>query len=230
MRESLRASLVRLGRDHLDLYILHSYIRPSSTPPLPETIDIETVREVIRPEFQQLVQEGVITGWGLTGAAAPEQLCRLLEEDPPPTAVQCVTNAMNAIGDLWPDGLAGSPDNARIRRTAAARGVTVMGVRALAAGALADRPDRAALASDPAFLDAQRGEGFRALARERGVSAAHLAYLYALSLPGVATVVVGAKHRRELAECVAAEAAAPLAQAELIEVDASCSGHGLFGG
>jgi aryl-alcohol dehydrogenase-like predicted oxidoreductase len=88
--------------------------------------------------------------------------------------------------------------------TAVARGVPVMGIRALAAGALADRLDRATTASDPAALDAQRAGEFRALAREHGVSAAHLAHRYALSLPDVGTLVIGAKNRRELAECVAA--------------------------
>ena len=227
MRESLQGSLERLGRDHLDLYILHSYIRPSRTPPVPGTVDVDAVREVVRPEFQRLVQEGSITGWGLTGTAAPDQVCQLLDDLPPPAAVQCVTNALDAIGNLWPDGLAGSPDNDRIRGTAAARGVAVMGIRALAAGALSEGLDRALSASDPAFLDAGRAEGFRAFAREQGVSAAYLAHRYALSLPDVATVVVGAKNRRELAECLAAAAATPLSKAELREIEVSCSRRGL---
>ena len=63
IRESLEATLGRIGREHLDLLILHSYIRPSGTPPLPETASADTVREVIRPEFEQLCREGLILGW-----------------------------------------------------------------------------------------------------------------------------------------------------------------------
>lgn len=220
MRESLRATLDRLGRDHLDLYILHSYVRPSPSPPLAETVDVDTVRDVIRPELERLVRAGTIGGWGLTGSAAPDPLCEILNEDPRPGAVQCVTNALDLTGSLWPKGLAGSPDNDRIRMTAVARGVPVMGIRALAAGALADDLDRVTTATDPAGLDARRAGEFRVLAREHGVSAAHLAHRYALSLPDIGTLVIGAKNRRELAECVAAEAAGPLASAEMDEISA----------
>jgi aryl-alcohol dehydrogenase-like predicted oxidoreductase len=228
LRESLHGTLERLGRDHLDLYILHSYVRPARTPPLPATVDVETVRDVIRPELQQLVQEGLITGWGLTGTAAPDALCELLVDDPPPHAIQCVTNALDAIGNLWPPGMAGVPDNGRIRATAVARGTAVMGIRALAAGALTDGLDRAPSPTDPALLDAAGADEFRALARAAGVSPAHLAHHYALSLPGVATLVIGAKNRRELAECLATEEAAPLSRSELDEVEASCSKRGLI--
>jgi aryl-alcohol dehydrogenase-like predicted oxidoreductase len=224
LRESLRGSLERLGRDHLDVYILHSYIRPSRTPPLAATADLETVREVVRPELERLVEEGTIACWGMTGTAAPDPVCEVLEDDPAPAAVQCVTNALDATGDLWPRGLAGHPDNERIRRVAAARGVAVMGIRALAAGALSDGLDRAASADDPAAVDARRAGGFRALAREYGMSPALLAHRYALSLRDVATLVIGAKTRRELAECLAAEAAGPLSSSELSEIEACSQG------
>ena len=227
LRESLRATLERLGRGHLDLYILHSYIRPSRTLPVPETVDVDTVRQIVRPELEQLVRDGLITGWGLTGTAAPDPVCELLDDDPPPTAIQCVTNALDAIGNLWPKGLGGRPDNRRIRRMAVARGTAVMGIRALAAGALSGGLDRAASSTDPAFLDSQRANRFRVLAEEAGVSPAYLAHRYALSLPDVATLVVGAKNRRELTECLAAEAAAPLSMAELAEIEASSSQRGL---
>jgi aryl-alcohol dehydrogenase-like predicted oxidoreductase len=224
LRESLRGSLERLGRDHLDVYILHSYIRPSGTAPLPATVDLQTVRDVVRPELEQLVEEGAITCWGMTGTAAPDPVCELLEDVPSPSAVQCVANALDATGDLWPRGLAGRPANERIRRVAASRGVAVMGIRALAAGALSDGLDRAASADDPAALDARRAGGFRALAHEYGVSPALLAHRYALSLREVATLVIGAKTRRELAECLAAEDAGPLSPSELSEIEARSQG------
>jgi aryl-alcohol dehydrogenase-like predicted oxidoreductase len=97
-----------------------------------------------------------------------------------------------------------------------------MGIRALAAGALADTVDRALAPDDPVAHEYERAAGFRALAAERGCSAASLAYRYALSLPDVATVVVGAKTRPELAECLAA-AARPLAAEELEEIERACS-------
>ena len=50
---------------------------------------------------------------------------------------------------------------------------------------------------------------------ERGESAALLAHRYALSMPDLATVMIGVKNRAELEECLAAEAAGPLADDEL---------------
>jgi aryl-alcohol dehydrogenase-like predicted oxidoreductase len=131
-----------------------------------------------------------------------------------------VTNATDAIGDLWPSGLAGSPDNGRIRATARSRGVSVMGIRALAAGALADGLDRVAPAGSPVARDGERAAPFLALAREHGVSPAHLAHRYAVSLPDVATLVIGAKTRHELTECLAAEEAPPMSRSELSEIEA----------
>jgi aryl-alcohol dehydrogenase-like predicted oxidoreductase len=223
MRASLTATLERLGRDQLDVYILHSYVRPSGTAPLPGTVDIDTVRRAVRPAFLELVEEGLIAGWGLTATAATEPVCELLEDDPVPAVAQCVANALDAIGDLWPPGLAGRPDNTRIRETAVARGVGVMGIRALAAGAMAGALDRALPPTDPAARDAAQASGFRAFAARCGVSPSYLAYRYALSLPDVATVVCGAKTPVELEEALAAEAAPPLTEAELEEIERACT-------
>jgi aryl-alcohol dehydrogenase-like predicted oxidoreductase len=52
------------------------------------------------------------------------------------------------------------------------------------------------------------------------VSSAFLAHRYALSLPDVATVVLGVKNREELAECLEAEAADPLPEDEMRAIEA----------
>lgn len=220
IRASVGASVARLGR-HLDVLLLHSPVRPSAMPHVHGTIDLASVRDVVVPEFERLVAEGSIRSWGLTGVACPDELCELLEGDVRPAAVQCVVNALDSVGNLWPPGLPFAPDNQRVRAAAAAAGVGVMGIRAVAAGALTEGLNWAAPADDPALRDVRRAEGFRALARERGESAALLAHRYALSVPHVSTVVLGVKNRAELAECLAAEAAGPLTDAELREVQAA---------
>ena len=96
-----------------------------------------------------------------------------------------------------------------------------MGIRAVQAGALTDAMDRVLPAEDLDQQDFERAAPFRALARELGESAAALAHRYALSLPGVGSVVLGVKNRTELAECVAAAELGPL-DAEIIErIDAA---------
>ena len=170
---------------------------------------------------------GIDSGLGLTGTAAPDPLCELLMDDAPPVAIQCVTNALDSIGELWPSGLPGRPDNARVRRTAACRGTFVMGIRALAAGGLSGRLDRRTPESHPAARDARRARGFVDFARGAGVSPAVLAHRYALSLSDVATLVIGAKTRRELAEALDAEAAPRLSSEELAAIEAATSNLGL---
>ncbi len=224
IRESLVGSLKRLRVGRVDLFLLHSYVRPAGHPARgPELVEIETVRELVRPQFEQLMTEGVIGGWGLTGAAHPDAICDLLADDPAPSAVQCVANVLETADDMWPFDASEQPDHPRIRAVAAEHSVPIMGIRAAAAGGLTDRVDRPVSVDDPAAVIYRRSEGFRALARGRGESAAGLAHRYALSLPDIATVVVGVKNRDELAEVVAAEAAGPLTADEMREIAASCS-------
>jgi aryl-alcohol dehydrogenase-like predicted oxidoreductase len=87
----------------------------------------------------------------------------------------------------------------------------VFGIRPFAAGSLTAAIDRSLPAGHPVAADfelAQRELGF--LTSEAGSSMAFAAMRYALTLPGVSTVVTGAKNLNELAEAVAAAEAGPL--------------------
>jgi len=224
VKASLQASLNRLGAARVDLLFLHSYVRPTHLRCVSsEVIDVATVRDVVRPALARLEQEGLIRGWGLTGIGHPDAICDLLDEEPKPAAVECVTNALDSVGDMWPFGVGEQPDNRRICSSAARAGIAVMGIRAVAAGALTDRIDRPTQPTEPVAVDHGRASGFRQVARRLGVPSALLAYRYALSLPHVSTVVVGAKTRTELATCLAAEAAGPLDDTERAEVERACS-------
>jgi aryl-alcohol dehydrogenase-like predicted oxidoreductase len=98
--------------------------------------------------------------------------------------------------------------------------VPVIGIRAVAAGSLAGALDRDVPADHPAARDYEAAAGFRRVAAEQGVSAAFLAHRYALSMPDLATVVLGVKNRQELIECLAAEAAGPLTDGEMRAIEA----------
>ena len=86
---------------------------------------------------------------------------------------------------------------------------------------LTDAIDRDVHPKSAELKDFQRSAGFRELAKSNGVSAAYLAHLYALSMPGVDTLVLGVKNREELSECLAAEAAAPMSAELIAAIDAS---------
>ena len=107
-------------------------------------------------------------------------------------------------------------DHLQMVRLAQAAGLGVFGIRPFAAGSLTAAIDRTLPAEHPVVRDfalARQHLGF--LATEPSSSLSTAAMRYALSLPGVSTVVTGAKNRTELAEAVAAVTAGPLPPATL---------------
>jgi aryl-alcohol dehydrogenase-like predicted oxidoreductase len=208
--ESVKASLERLRVDHIDLLLFHTQIAPDGAPAPDPLIGAEQFREVVRPAFERLRESGTIGGWGLTGVGHPRALKAVLREQPRPYGVQCVANALDLSGNMWVMGDDEAPDNQGVIDAAIFAGVPVIGIRAVAAGSLADALDRDVDPDHPAARDFAAAEDFRRLAAERGDPAAVLAHRYALSLPELATVVLGVKNRAELAECLAAEEAGPL--------------------
>jgi aryl-alcohol dehydrogenase-like predicted oxidoreductase len=220
IEDSLRASMERLRVDHVDLLQLHTQLRPDDGTIAPRELGVGLFREVVRPAFERLRQQGTIGGWGLTGIGHPRALVDVLSDDVRPAGIQCVANALDMTGNVWAFGPDERPDNAGVRAAAVAAGVPVLGIRVVAAGALADALDRTVEPDDPAARDFEAAAGFRRLAAERGESAAFLAHRYALSMPEVATVVLGVKNRAELEECLAAEAAGPLSEDEMHAVAA----------
>jgi aryl-alcohol dehydrogenase-like predicted oxidoreductase len=108
-----------------------------------------------------------------------------------------------------------SPTPREIIGAAKARGIGVMGIRAVQAGALTGAIDRDLSPRHPESLDYARAAPFRALCAALGADPARVAHRYALSMTGVDTVVLGVKNRAELGDCLAAEALGPL-DAELI--------------
>ena len=213
LRRSIEGSLERLRLSRLDLFFLHSNVVPDAIH-LAQQPDAAsrmtpyaTFVEHVRPLFERLVVEGVISAWGLTGIGHPDTIIKLLGERPAPAAVQCIANLLDSPGALkFFDG----PAKPRAIMTAArANGVGVMGIRAVQAGALTSALDRLLPADHPEMRDYARAAGFRELAKELGVTPAALAHRYALSLD-IDTLVLGVKNRRELAECVSAAEAGPL--------------------
>jgi aryl-alcohol dehydrogenase-like predicted oxidoreductase len=169
------------------------------------------------PAFERLIEEGRIGAWGITGIGEPDEVIAVLSGKRPPAVVQCITNVLGSGGSIQRfEG----PSRAReIMAAAQEHRVGVLGIRAVQAGALVDIPDRELPTAEAA--DFERAAGFRALAKEMGTPAAVLAHRYALSLPGVSSVVLGVKNRAELEECLAAEAFGALSGEEMAAIEAS---------
>ena len=219
LERSLDESLARLKLDRVDLFFLHNQIVPDARadqiPGTPHRLFVEAVR----PAFEQLVARGRIGAWGITGIGVPTTIIATLNEDPAPAAVQVVTNLLDSPGAM--QRYDEPPRPREIIAAAYWRGLGIMGIRAVQAGALTDAFDREIPGDHPERLDYQRSAAFRALARELGESPASLAHRYALSMTGVATVVLGVKNRTELRECMTAEARGVLDPALMARIDAA---------
>ncbi|HJU10206.1 MAG TPA: aldo/keto reductase, partial [Candidatus Binataceae bacterium] len=127
--------------------------------------------------------------------------------------VQLLTNVLCSEGEMGAPGDAPHRDHLEMVRLASAAGLGVFGIRPFAAGSLTNGIDRNLpldhrVAAD--FALAQRE--LRFLSNETGGSMAFAVMRYALSLPGVSSVVTGAKNRNELAEAVSAAETGPLSQ------------------
>ena len=213
---SLSASLGRMKLERVDVMFLHNAVTLENeggerlTP-------VNTVVEGLAPAFERLIAEGRIGHWGLTGIGNADALIHLLNYGPRPDYIQCITNLLDSAGGLFQGTEPPRPRD--VIAAANANGVSVMGIRAVQAGALTNALDRTLPDGHPELADFDRAAPFRAIAADEGQSAAFLAHRYALSMEGVSTVVLGVKNREELRECVEAEAAGPLEMALVERID-----------
>jgi aryl-alcohol dehydrogenase-like predicted oxidoreductase len=216
VQRSIAGSLTRLGVSQIDVFQLHNQIEPQE-PTAPRRL---TLREVVGTggvldAMQKLKDTGVVKALGFTGIARHD-VVRELFADGRLETVQLVTNILCSEGEMGARGDAPYRDHREMIRLAQAAGLGVFGIRPFAAGALTAAIDRSLPAEHPVVRDfalAQQHLGF--LVTETAASLSEAAMRYALSLPGVSTVVTGAKNRTELAEAVAATAAGPLPAATM---------------
>ncbi len=217
LEQSLDESLARMKLESIDLFFLHNMIIPDDTADLYQGTPRSLFIQAARPALVDLQRRGRIGAWGITGIGVPDAVIDTLKEDPPPAAVQAISNLLDSPGALKRYDAPARPRD--IIAAAVARGVGVMGIRAVQAGALTDAFDRDLPDDHPDMADYRRSGPFRDLARELGESPASLAHRYALSMEGVSTVVLGVKNRLELRECVEAEAKGPLSTELVARID-----------
>jgi aryl-alcohol dehydrogenase-like predicted oxidoreductase len=225
LEASLDASLAAMRLSRVDVFFLHSNIRPDdyvyahydhrkdrfSTP-------WRTYAKEVVPAMEGLKARGLIGAWGITGVGVPTAVLEALAYEPAPDVVQAVANLMDSAGGMRNYAEPACPRD--IIAAAEARGVGVMGIRAVQAGALTAAIDRELKPDHTERLDYDRAQPFRALCAEWGADPAVVAHRYALVMPGVDTVVLGVKNRAELRQCLEAEAEGPLPADAIARIDA----------
>jgi aryl-alcohol dehydrogenase-like predicted oxidoreductase len=225
LEASLDASLSAMRLSRVDIFFLHSNIRPDdyvyarhddrkdlfSTP-------WQTYASEVVPALESLKAQGRIGAWGVTGVGVPVAIQAALAYEPAPDVVQAVANLMDSPGGMRNYAERAAPRS--IIAAAKAHGVGVMGIRAVQAGALTSAIDRTLSPNHPESQDFQRAAPFRALCAELGEDPADVAHRYSLGMAGVDTVILGVKNRTELAQCLAAEAKGPLSAEVMARIDA----------
>lgn len=223
MERSLVRSIETMKIDRVDLFFLHSNICPDDYVYL-HGADMQQkfatkwslYEGTVVPAFEKLKEKGLIADWGITGTGLPKTIMDALRADIRPAAVQVVTNLLDSAGNMR--RFEEPPEPRNIVRTAVNNGVAVLGIRAVQAGALTSGLDREAAPEEKA--DFKKAAPFRALAAELGQEPAVLAHRYALSMPGVDTVILGVKNRHELNALIDGEAQHPLDDEIVAQINA----------
>jgi aryl-alcohol dehydrogenase-like predicted oxidoreductase len=212
---SLDASLAAMRLERAEIFFLHSNICPDGYayarhPERQSTFATpwRTYVDAVVPAMEALKASGRIGAWGVTGVGVPATILEALAYDPAPDVVQAVANLLDSPGGMR--SYAEPPRPRDLIAAAKARGVGVMGIRAVQAGALTAAIDRSLSPNHPESRDYVLATPFRVLCDELGENPARVAHRYALAMDGVDTVILGVKNRAELADCLEAEAAGPL--------------------
>jgi aryl-alcohol dehydrogenase-like predicted oxidoreductase len=206
LRRSVEESLRLLGRDCIDLLLIHEPDRPRQ---YDWWEDGETFQGPVRELLAELKQEGLVRWTGLGGTTAYE-LPRVMATG----AFDVVLTAFN-YSLLWREAaIAVLPEAERQR-------MGIMIGSPLQQGALARCYD-AEIESGARWLSPPRRAQYRrlyAFLDEVGIPLPELALRFCLSHPGVGTVLSGARSVAELEANVRAAEAGPLPPAVLLRLE-----------
>lgn len=214
---SIEASLSRLGRDSVDLFQLHN---PVASTGGPTNLSVATVLDEVLPAFERLQSEGKVRYLGITAigdAAAMHEV----------VASGRIDSAQVPLNLLNPSPVRGLPkgfpasDYRLLMLRARESGVGAIGIRVLAAGALAGLDGRhpTAMQSVPPIgssatyeADLANARKFLPLLQEGfATSLAEAAMRYAISNDAMTTVLVGFSDLDHLEAAIAAFSKGPLA-------------------
>jgi aryl-alcohol dehydrogenase-like predicted oxidoreductase len=221
---SLDESLRALRLERIDVFFLHSNICPdgyvygSGASRQSQFATLWSVYEnEVVPTLVKLKSDGRIGAWGITGVGTPKCIDQALQHAARPDVIQLVSNLLDSAGGMRRYSEPHRPREAMA--LAKTRGVGVMGIRAVQAGALTRQLDRDVDKDGAEARDYLRAAPFRALCDKLGEDPADIAHRYALTMPNVDTVVLGVKNRAELDAALNLERAGPLSAETLSKID-----------
>ena len=224
---SVEESLSRLQREQVDLIQMHNHVASIAEG---GSVSPDEALGEVADALRELRDQGKVRFWGMTAVGETVALHRVIDSGTLNT-IQAVYNLVNpSAGAAVPPGF-DMPDYGNQIERAAANDMGVLVIRVLAAGALSGEETRhpvavptvAPIGSGRDYdQDRSRAEGFRLLQQEGYTSSLVEASLrFALTNPGVSSVLVGYSSLEHLDQAVEIAAKGPLpaeAMARLPEV------------
>ena len=213
---SVEESLTRLRRERVDLIQMHNHVESAAAA---GSVSPEETLGEVADALRELRDQGKVGFWGMTAVGETAALHRVIDSGTLNT-IQSVYNLVNpSAGARVPPGF-DMPDYGNQIQRAADNGMGVLVIRVLAAGALSGEaarhpvavPTVAPIGSGRDYdQDQSRAEGFRFLLREGYTDSLVEASLrFALTNPGVSSVLVGYSSLEHLDQAVEIAALGPL--------------------
>jgi len=226
VKKSLDGSLARLRRERIDIFHLHNAITENGGG---EALSVRQVLGEVMPAFERLRQEGKTRFLGLTAVGQTPALHQVIDARVFESA-QVVYNMLNPSAAAALPANYPAQDYDRLLEHTKAAGVGVVGIRVLAGGALSGSPERHPIASAPPEpigsamsydADVKRARRLMPLVKEGfAASLTEAATRFALSHPGMGTILVGMATPQQFEAALAAVQKGPLPQAALARVSA----------
>jgi aryl-alcohol dehydrogenase-like predicted oxidoreductase len=143
---SLQASLERLGMERVDLFQLHNLIVRDDGAPAPgRGLTVRRVLDEVMPALGALRKQGKIGAAGITALGDTASVHAVIDAGVVDTAQVCLNLLNPSAASAVPTGFP-AQDFGRLLDRARQRGVGVINIRVLAAGALSESLDRHAIA------------------------------------------------------------------------------------
>jgi aryl-alcohol dehydrogenase-like predicted oxidoreductase len=222
---SIQRSQDRLNRERLDILYLHSRVgRRRDLRGRVLSVDDVLAPGGVADIMNSLKAKGAIGATGFTALGHTEAVLRVLDSQAFDCA-QIYYNLLNPSAGFPTVAAWRAQDYEEIIPRAASLGVGVVGIRALAAGALSETNELHRFAKSYSSLarcevdaDRVKAQAFRALI-PNAVGMAQFALRFTLSEPRIDTVLVGISERSHLDEALAAYQAGPLDSETLQKID-----------
>ena len=217
---SLEASLQRLGMDSVDLFQLHNLIvAPDGAPAPGRGLPARRVLDEVVPALAGLRRQGKIRFAGITALGDTAAIHTVLDAGVIDTAQVCLNILNPSAAVAVPAGFP-AQDFGRVLDLARHRGVGVINIRVLAAGALTGTlrrhalamPSVAPIASGPDYAtDVEHAQRLRPLV-DKGYAGdlVEASIRFSLTSDAVSTVLVGYSTLEHLEQAIAAVERGPL--------------------